>query len=92
METTIKVKRTTKAELDQLRKDGETYDEAIARLMKRERIERELKEAYRKNAKFDLEICKEWEKIDADDSGVRPFFFPFYSEVTRRGRRRYGEA
>lgn len=64
-ETTIKLKQTTKAELDSIKKPDESYDQAIARIIKKERIDRELRDAYRENAKRDLELCKEWETIDA---------------------------
>ncbi|MBN1385581.1 hypothetical protein JW968_01230 [Candidatus Woesearchaeota archaeon] len=64
MVTTIKIHEDTKASLDRLRRERESYDDLIKRvisMMRRENLEKELKEAYLRMGKKELEMLEEWE-------------------------------
>lgn len=62
--TTIKLRKSTKSELDSLKDKIETYDVAIKRLIsssKNKNLKSELIEAYSRMDKKDLELLEEWE-------------------------------
>ena len=63
--TTIKLQKSTKLELEQLKLKSESYNAAIRRLISNARnssLEAELIEAYKSMGKKDLEFLEEWEK------------------------------
>ena len=62
--TTIKLRKSTKAELDTLKNKIETYDVAIKRLIsisKNKNLKSELVEAYSRMGKDDLELLDDWD-------------------------------
>lgn len=62
--TTVKLHRSTKSALDQMRQEDESYDEIIQKLvleMKGKHLKKELIEAYQKKGKQDLQLLEEWE-------------------------------
>lgn len=64
METTIKIHKETKQELDALKEGNESYNEVIATLVsqsKKKNMEKELIEGYKSRGKEELELLKEWE-------------------------------
>ena len=61
--TTIKLQKSTKSELDQLKLKSESYNAAIRRLIsnaKNSSMKVELIEAYKSMGKKDLELLEEW--------------------------------
>ncbi len=67
--TTVKIYYKTKLSLDELKKDNETYDEVISRLIKKVKkmeLKKELIKDYKSLGKEDLEILKEWEPVSAE--------------------------
>ena len=67
MVTTIKIQEETKKMLDTLKGNRESYDETIAKLIKKiknENLQQELKEAYISMNKEQREEFKEWEQPD----------------------------
>ena len=61
--TTIKLQKTTKEELDEVRKSHESYDVAIKSLLaerRKEHLKEALREGYTSRAVDDKEILKEW--------------------------------
>ena len=63
--TTIKLQKSTKSELDQLKLKSESYNAAIKRLISNARnsnLKAELIEAYKSMGKKDLELLEEWEQ------------------------------
>ena len=62
--TTIKLRKSTKSELDTLKNKIETYDVAIKRLIsssKNKNLKSELVEAYSRMGKDDLELLDDWD-------------------------------
>lgn len=62
--TTVKLYKSTKAALNTLKEDGETYEGVVNRLIaerKNKNLKKELIEAYKNMGKKDLEILEEWE-------------------------------
>ncbi len=56
-------------ELEQLKKDGESYDEVLSRVLaqqKKKSIREQMIEGYKINAKRDLALAKEWEHVSAE--------------------------
>ena len=63
--TTIKLQKSTKSELDQLKLKFESYNAAIKRLISNARnsnLKAELIEAYKSMGEKDLELLEEWEQ------------------------------
>ena len=63
--TTIKLRKSTKSELDSLKNKVETYDVAIKRLIsstKNKNLKFELIEAYSQMGKKDLELLEDWDQ------------------------------
>ena len=63
--TTIKLRKSTKSELDTLKNKIETYDAAIKRLIsssKNKNLKSELVEAYSRMGKKDLDLLEEWDQ------------------------------
>ena len=66
MITTIKLQKSTKSELDQLKLKSESYNAAIRRLISNARnsnLKAELIEAYKGMGSKDLELLEEWEQV-----------------------------
>jgi len=64
MVTTIKIHQGTKSALDDLKKEHESYDNAIKRIveaMKHKDLKNQLIEGYKSMGKEDLETLEEWE-------------------------------
>ncbi len=62
--TTIKIHEETKMILDNIKKNDESYEDAIKRLIsesKRSNLREKLIEGYKKRSEESLEILKEWE-------------------------------
>jgi len=62
--TTVKIHKNTKFALESLKRDGETYEEIINRLISEKlnkNMKKELIDAYKNMGKKDLEILEEWE-------------------------------
>ncbi|MBI2144990.1 hypothetical protein HYU18_01570 [Candidatus Woesearchaeota archaeon] len=67
--TTVKLTRKTKAALDELKGERETYDEVIGKLAsqaKGKSIEAELVEEYKELSKEDLDLLSEWEAASSE--------------------------
>ena len=67
--TTIKIHKSTKWALDELMNDSETYDDAISKLIiknKNRNLKKELINGYKEAAKRDLEILNEWESASLE--------------------------
>lgn len=65
MITTIKVHKQTKQELDSFRRDSESYDIIINKLLskvRRDNLKEELIEAYAQKAESDKQLVSEWEQ------------------------------
>lgn len=63
--TTIKLQKSTKSELDQLKLKSESYNAAIRRLISNASnlsLKAELIEAYKGMDRKDLELLEEWEQ------------------------------
>ena len=63
--TTVKLQKSTKSELDQLKLKSESYNAAIRRLITNARnssLKAELIEAYKSMGNKDLELLEEWEQ------------------------------
>ena len=64
--TTIKLEKSTKAELEQLKLKSESYNAAIKRLISNARnssLKSELIDAYTSMGDKDLELLEEWEQV-----------------------------
>jgi len=64
--TTIKLRMTTKQKLESFRKEDETYDEAVQRLLAIKRqveLEKKLIEGYKDT---DMETFREWETTNSE--------------------------
>ena len=62
--TTVKLYKKTKAELDSVRAERESYDLVISRLIshvKKQNLKKELIAAYKSMSQTDLAILEEWE-------------------------------
>ncbi len=62
--TTVKLHKSTKAALDQLKGGRESYDELIAKLIaqnKRKDLRTELIRGYQNMGKADLKLLQDWE-------------------------------
>jgi len=62
--TTLKIQKSTKSELDHLKKSSESYDTAIKRLVstiKNTNMKLELIEAYKSMGKNELQTLEEWD-------------------------------
>lgn len=62
--TTVKLHKSTKSSLDQLRSNSESYDELINKLIlqsKNKDLKNKLIESYKKMGKAELELLEEWE-------------------------------
>jgi hypothetical protein len=62
--TTVKLYKKTKAELDSVRAERESYDVVISRLIshvKKQNLKKELIAAYKSMGQADLAILEEWE-------------------------------
>jgi len=69
MITTIKLKKKTKMKLDSFRKEGESYDFVVNRLIeqaKRKELKAKLKEAYLEMADRDKKLVGEWEAASSE--------------------------
>lgn len=71
MITTIQIHKTIKDELNLFRKNNETYEDVIVRLIEVERNQRRMDkklliEGCKEMAKDSLRITKEWESIDSE--------------------------
>ena len=67
--TTVKIRDSTKMALDGMKKDRESYDEVIERLIaqiKNKSLKKELIEGYKSMGKEDLELLEEWDSISAE--------------------------
>ena len=67
--TTIKLEKSTKSELDQLRLESESYNVAIKRLISNTKnlsLKTELIEAYKSMGKKDLDLLEEWEQASSE--------------------------
>lgn len=67
--TTVKIGRRTKAALDGLKSEKETYDEVISKLVlqaKNRTLRSELVEAYKNLGNAELKILEEWEPASAE--------------------------
>ncbi len=67
--TTVKIRDSTKMALDGMKKDRESYDEVIERLIaqiKNKSPKKELIEGYKSMGKEDLELLEEWDSISAE--------------------------
>ena len=67
--TTVKIGKRTKAALDGLKSEKETYDEVISKLVLQARnktMKSELVEAYKSLGKSELKILEEWESASAE--------------------------
>ena len=63
--TTIKLQKSTKSELDNLKLKSESYNAAISRLISNAmnlNLKAELIEAYKGMGRKDLELLEEWEQ------------------------------
>lgn len=62
--TTVKLHKNTKLALDSLRKEQDSYDEVITRLIslaKKRDIKERLVDGYKSMGKADLKLLEEWE-------------------------------
>lgn len=71
MITTIQVHEKVKQELDLLKRDRDSYEDVIERIIKINEVERRkdkqlLIEGYKEMAKDSLKATEEWEKADLD--------------------------
>lgn len=67
--TTIKLQKSTKSELNQMKLKSESYNSAIKRLIsdsKNSSLKAELIEAYKDMGKKDLELLEEWEQTSSE--------------------------
>lgn len=67
--TTVKIGRRTKAALDGLKGEKETYDEVISKLVLQARnkaLKSKLVEAYKNLGKVELKILEEWEPASTE--------------------------
>jgi len=67
--TTIKLQKSTKSELNQLKLKSESYNAAIKRLIfdsRNSSLKAELIEAYREKGRKDLELLEEWEQASSE--------------------------
>ena len=72
--TTIKLQKSTKSALDNLKANSESYDAAIKRLivtLSNTNLKGRLIEAYKNMGKSDVQLLKEWEKAsnEVEDYG-----------------------
>ncbi len=72
--TTVKIRESTKSALDEIKKQKESYDEVIERLVSKEKkngLKEQLIKAYKELGNEDLEMLREWEvaskELDEDD-------------------------
>ena len=71
MITTIQIHRNVKDELNLFRKNSETYEEVIVRLLESEKSKRRMDkklliEGCKEMAEESLRITKEWESVDSE--------------------------
>ncbi len=67
--TTVKIHRITKNALDEMKKENESYDNLIGKLITRAKngeIRNELIEGYKKTGKKDLKVLEEWESASRE--------------------------
>lgn len=67
--TTVKLRNRTKAALDVLKSERETYDEVISKLVsqaKEKTLKSELVEAYKSLGKDELKILEDWETASTE--------------------------
>ena len=67
--TTVKLQRRTKAALDVLKSERETYDQVISKLVSQARekaVKSELVEAYKCLGKDELKILEDWEAASTE--------------------------
>ncbi len=67
--TTVKLNKRTKATLDELKGERETYDDVISKLVSQVRVKSmkaELAEEYKKLGKDDLRLMQEWETASSE--------------------------
>ena len=67
--TTVKVHKSTKNALDEVRKERESYDDVIGKLIalaKNKNLEKDLIEAYKSLGKDDLEVLEDWESASTE--------------------------
>ncbi|HEV8289345.1 MAG TPA: hypothetical protein VGQ00_00100 [Candidatus Norongarragalinales archaeon] len=67
--TTVKVMKRTKAALDEVRKQRESYDDVIFKLVSRvkhESLSAKLVEGYKRVGRDDLRILAEWENASRE--------------------------
>ena len=67
--TTIKLEKSTKQELEQIKPKSESYNSAIKRLLsnvKKANLKGELIEAYKSMDKRDLKLLEEWDKSSSE--------------------------
>ena len=62
--TTVKLQQQTKAALDHLKSEGQTYDQVISHILHQlheKGIKKRLVEGYKQTAERDRKIANEWE-------------------------------
>ncbi len=67
--TTVKIRSSTKAAIDEIKANHESYDTVISRLAAKEKkrtLVKELVEGYKVRAKENLEILEEWDATSED--------------------------
>ena len=67
--TTVKLHKSTKYALDELKQAGETYDDVIERIISQVRhkdLKTELVEGYKRAAKEQIKILSEWEVASSE--------------------------
>jgi len=67
--TTVKLRKSTKSELDKLMQDRQSYDDVIRMLVSKIRdskLERQLIQGYSSLGKDELQILKEWDYASSE--------------------------
>ena len=67
--TTVKLHKSTKSALDEVRQEDESYDDVIQKLLleiKSKHLKNDLIEAYKQKSTEDLRILEEWEAVSVD--------------------------
>ena len=67
--TTVKLYKTTKSALDELREEGESYDQIISKLISQsahKNLKERLIAGYKNMDKSDIKLLEEWEASSAE--------------------------
>ena len=67
--TTVKLYKTTKSALDELREEGESYDQVIGKLISQsahKNLRERLIAGYKSMGKSDIKLLEEWEASSAE--------------------------